>query len=64
MAWPSRLNEGSGWKTSAAATPRMTAPVRNDTNAARTGLSNQLASCALMPNWTGSATPAAKANRT
>jgi len=42
----------------------MIAPVRNDTNAARTGLSNQLESCALIPNWTGSAAPAAKANRT
>src|SRR3989442_12412664 len=41
----------------------MIVPVRTDTNAARTGLSSQLASCALMPNCTGSATPAAKANR-
>src|SRR3989442_13762062 len=41
----------------------MIVPVRNETNAARTGLSSQLASCALMPNCTGSATPAAKANR-
>jgi len=32
-------------------------------NAARTGLFNQCASCALMPNCTGNATPAANAKR-
>src|SRR6478609_2938274 len=36
-------------------------PTRNDTNAARTGLPSQCASCALIPNWNGSIAPAATA---
>src|SRR5207253_8951066 len=41
----------------------MIVPVRNETKAARTGLSSQCASGALMPNCSGSAAPAANAKR-
>jgi hypothetical protein len=45
------------------ATSSTAAPTAKETKVARTGLSIQLASWALIPNWIGSIAPAATATR-